>query len=258
MYINNSKARIYSLIIAVAFLLTLPSALCAENGDLPLKNVSASEMQRLEAGERLFRVLDSAKQMRLTAAGPESSRLLEIVEDVDPNFLAEVIMYIPVDAERDNLAYIRDSLQTITDFDGIPYYSEEHEKTFPLFEDSEILSRSSSGNTEIITASHLMKPFKTHTSVYTLTREDDVFLFTGVNDSPIHYKNFKAVKEGNLLNLLWVQDRGDRLLIYGAGGAKAFTFFGLFGERMDNSFLGRVEAFFKWYYDEHARNLIKE
>ena len=255
MCIYNNKLVMVAVFLALA--LTAGPAFTSETDSLPLKNISQQEMQLLEQGERIFRVLDSAKELRLTAVGPQSSQLIDLVKDVDPNFLAEVIMYIPVDPERDNLAYIRDSLRDVTDFDGIPYYSQEHEKTFPLFEDSKLLSRKSSGDTEVITARHHMKPFKRHESEYILTLKDEVFLFTGVNSTPIHYKNFKAVKEGNLLNLLWVQDRGDRLLIYGAGGAKAFTFFGLFGERMNSSFIGRVEAFFQWYYEEHATSLFR-
>jgi hypothetical protein len=33
-------------------------------------------------------------------------------------------------------------------------------------------------------------------------------------------------------------------------GAKAFDFFGLFGDRLDVAFTGRIEAFFTWFHKE--------
>lgn len=225
--------------------------------DLPLRDVSEADLRRLEAGERIFTSLDSAEDMRLEGVNTRSSRLIELAEDADPNFLAEIIMYIPVDSERDNLAYIRETLMDVKQFDTIPYYSKEHEKYFPLFEDTEILSRETEGKTETIHTRHGMKPFKPYEAAYTLQEDNHELLFIGRNSSKIRYNRFKAVDEGEFLKILWIRDDGDRLFIYGAGGVNAFTFFGLFGDRMEVSFMGRVDAFFNWYYEEHASSLFK-
>lgn len=244
-------------ILALVFLIIIVPIWADDTASLPLKGISEAEMDVLKSGGSVFTSLDSAEDLRLEPINELSSLLKEQMDEVDPNFLAEIIMYIPIDSSRNNLEYVRETLMDVKKFDGIPYYSQEHEKYFPLFEDTEILSSRIDGNTHTIRVQHGMMPFKPYEAEYSLIQNDRELLFTGKNSSRIKYNRFKAVDEGEYLNLLWIRDEGDRLFIYGAGGVNAFTFFGFFGNRMEVSFMGRVDAFFNWYYEEHASSLFK-
>ena len=245
-----------SVLIAVLLLFGLTFVSAEE---LPFRGLSSSEKDRLEQGERIFRELDSYKDACLIADDSESRRLMDLLEEVDPNFLAEIMMVIPVDPKRDNLAFIYDILTDVAAFDDIPYYSARNEKWFKLFEDSRVLNRSEEqGRGARIDARHAMKPFKPHEARYEYRFDGDIFFFQSRNTSAIHYKNFKAVKEGSMLTLLWIRDEGDRLVIYGAGGAAAFTFFGIFGGRMDDAFVGRMDAFFTWFYENHVDKIRQD
>lgn len=257
-YIANMRIKILTAValLFVGFGMFLGS-LSLRAQELPFRGVASEELSRLEKGERVFRELDSYKEARLETQGRYSRELLELLEEVDPNFLAEILMVIPVDPERENLEYLQDALMRVTNYDTIPYYSVDNEKWYKLFYDSELLSSKNpeEGKT-VITALHRMKPFKTHETRYEYVRDGDVLFFNGTNTSSIHYNRFRAVKEGNMQTLLWIRDEGDRLLVYGAGGAKAFTFFGLFGSRMDDAFVGRMDAFFAWFYDNYITEIM--
>lgn len=252
---NNFKTA--SVILIGLFLLLTSFSVAA--GELPFRDLSVGELISLEQGESLFRILKSYKDFSLQTENSDSKQIQNLLKDINPNFLAEILMVIPVDEKVDNLNLIRTSLMDVTLFDDIPYYSRRNEKWYPLYEDTEILSRSDSESGEsIISAYHKMKPFKPQETRYKYSITEDIFWYESRNSSNIYYKSFKAVKKGNLITLLWIKDDGDRLIVYGIGGAKAFTFFGLFGERMDNSFIGRMEAFFSWFYDNYITEIMKK
>ena len=243
------------LIFVALGLFSGSDSLGAQN--LPFSGVSAGELSRLQSGQRVFRELDSYEDARLKPQGPYRRELIDRLEEVDPNFLAEILMVIPVDPERDNLGYLKNALTDVTNYDSIPYYSVDNDKWYKLFYDSELISRRQPEEDKtVITANHRMKPFKTHEHRYEYTHNGDVLFFYGSNISSIHYNRLRAVKEGNMLTLLWIRDEGDRLLVYGAGGAKAFTFFGLFGSRMDDAFVGRMDAFFTWFYENYITDIM--
>ncbi len=253
---NNNWKTITLLLTGLYFLLAVfPMAA----GDLPFRNLSSEELVKLQHGERLFRVLDTYKDFCLQTEDSESEQIRSLLKEVKPNFLAEILMIIPVDENLDNLAFIRNTLMDVTLFDNIPYYSKRNEKWYPLYEDTKILSQTTTApGQDTIMAYQKMKPFKPHETRYKFRIQGDTFFFESRNSNNIYYKNFKAVRKGNMITLLWIRDEGDRLIIYGIGGASAFTFFGLFGERMGDSFIGRMEAFFSWFYDNYITEMMKK
>jgi len=252
-YKNKLKTTI-NLLIGLYFSL-VPFPLAA--GELPFRDISPGELTRLQRGEQIFRVLDSYKDISLQAGDQESTYISDLLKKIKPNFVAEILMVIPVDQKKDNLDYIRSVLKDVTLFDDIPYYSKRNDKWYPLYEDTRIISEITSlSGQDTVLAYHKMKPFKPQETTYEYSLQGNTFLFESRNSSNIYYKNFKAVKKGNLFTLLWVRDEGDRLIVYGVGGASAFTFFGIFGERMDNSFIGRMEAFFTWFDENYIRSII--
>ena len=243
-------------ILFFLLILLFPGFIFAQDAALPFSGILSKEMARLEAGEYVFRNLDSPDKISFRGTGMEADRIRSVLDDVDPNFVAEILMVIPVDPERDNLQYIRDKLLDVTLFDGIPYYSERNEKFYPLYANTKIISseETSSGRNTVV-AYHKMKPFDPQELIYHYTLNNRVFLFESRNHGHLYYKGVRAVRAGNMVSLLWIKDEGEKLIVYGVGGASAFTFFGLFGERLNDSFVGRVNAFFSWFYEEFLPDL---
>lgn len=246
------------------FFLLLPASVSAEENiiipaDLPFENLTAEEISLLRNGERLFRIHDSYKDIRLKPEGEENLELISIVNEVKPNFLAEIIMVIPVDPSKNALHFIRDALTDVLKFDTIPYYSKDGDKWYKLFYDSEIVFRETvSPGVSAINVNHRMKPFRTHENRYEYSLDNNSFVFFGWNVTPLYYRGgIRTVRPGNFINLIVIREEGDNVFIYGVGGAKAFTFFGLFGgEKIETAFIGRVEAFFTWFYDEYITELL--
>jgi hypothetical protein len=246
------RLRILFFLLALLF----PCIVFAQGLDLPFTGISPEDRARLEAGEYVFRNLDSPEEISFRGTGGEADHIRSVLKEVDPNFVAEIMMVIPVDRERDNLEYIRERLLDVTLFDGIPYYSERNEKFYPLYANTKILSseETSSGRNTVV-AYHKMKPFDPQELIYHYTLNDGVFLFESRNHGHLYYKGVRAVREGNMVSLLWIRDEGENLVVYGVGGASAFTFFGLFGERLNDSFVGRVNAFFSWFHEKFLPEL---
>jgi hypothetical protein len=252
---KKSKWKI-TIIVLYVLCLFLPSFLSAAEL-LPFRDLSADELSQLQSGEPLFRVLDSYKDICFETEDWESGQIKDLLKEVNPVFLAEIIMVIPVDPNQDNLDFIRNSLLDVTSFDKIPYYSVDDERWYKLFYNSKILSKLNNSSEKIqIEAEHRMKPFTAHETLYKYSLIKNILFFQSRNTTPIYYKGIRAVKEGNMISILWIRDEGKQLIVYGIGGAKAFTFFGLFGKRMDAAFTGRINAFFSWFYDTVISKLI--
>jgi len=223
-------------------------------------DLSAEEVAQLEAGEPVFIFMDDMDESSLSPTSREGREILEEYEDIDPNFLIESFFILPVEEGTGDrvLEEVRTFLLDITRFIGVPYWSERHEKYFDLFSRIEIKKRRTfdDGSSGLF-AEQKMKPFKPHEALYRYWMQGSDFIYTSTNTEPIHYKFVKAVKEGNMFTSLFVHAEPEALVFYGVGGVRAFTFFGVFGDRLQDSFQGRTEAFFKWFHKEFVRPRLR-
>lgn len=82
----------------------------------------------------------------------------------------------------------------------------------------------------------------------------DGFRFSSENEWEIRYRRIRVVKDEEMVTYAWVLRDDDYLLMYGIGAAKVFTGFGLFRDRVENSFTSRTDGLFDWlsqnYLDE--------
>jgi uncharacterized protein DUF6675 len=251
----NMKLMYRFLCLSILFTTILIPGVFA--GDLPFSDLSSSDLATLNRGEAVSKTLDSYKEIRLQPVDEESKKLLELMKKVKPNFLSEVLMVIPVEEGQDYLSAIQANLMDVEKFDSINTWSIRREKEFPLFEDTTIISvNSNNSEKSSVEAAHTMRPFRPHESIYEFLLKENTFLFTSTNSTVIKYNMFRAVKKGNMINILWIKDLGSTLFVYGAGGASVSPFFTLFGDRLDDSFTGRVEAFFSWFYETSIKDIM--
>jgi hypothetical protein len=66
------------------------------------------------------------------------------------------------------------------------------------------------------------------------------------------YKSFSAVSPGNMVWYLYGFPQDGAMCLYGVGAVKTFDLFGLLGDRLKTSFMGRIQAFFSYHYGKRA------
>lgn len=228
---------------------------------LPIKTLSKVEMHQLTANGVIMNSMDSYRKIHLLPESSETKAIIDRYKKLRPNFLAEAMFIMPVEAgeEQAVLTNVKSFLQSVEEFGSIPYYSKQNNVWNPMFENIIILELPvfSDGSEGIITE-QMMRPFNPYTSVYRYYLSEGVFMYETYNRTPLYYKWMKGVDEEEMSTTLLVQAYPGYLFFYGLGGARAFTFFGLFGNRLDVAFIGRIEAFFEWFHQEFVLSRLME
>ena len=264
-YIINKK-----IIVSIQLFILIISSLPAESGlvlprlipeNLLIGNISTVELDLLNARGLVMKNLESYKDIHLLPESTETKSIIDHYKKLRPNFLAEAMFIMPV-LEGEEQAVLQDVkifLQSVKEFEEIPYYSKQNNTWVPMFESIVIkgVPIFSDGSEGIITE-QIMLPFKPYTSVYKYYLSEDSFLYKNYNRTPLYYKWMKGVEKEEMSTTLLVRAYPGYLFIYGLGGAKAFDFFGFFGKRLDVAFTGRVEAFFEWFYKEFVLSRMDE
>lgn len=225
------------------------------------KRISQENIKQLKLGKPVFFFIDDIKDSSFVPKTEIGTEILKNYQDINPNFIIESFFVLPVPEgmEKATLEEVNRFLTDIKQFVGIPYWSKEFQKYFDLFEYMEIIERGNrKDGSRMIRAEQNMKPFDNYEVEYRYIMEKDNFVYTSINTTPIHYKFVKAVKEGNMYTSLFVHAQPGALVFYGLGGVRAFTFFGIFGDRMEVSFIGRTEAFFRWFHKEFVLTRMQE
>ena len=267
---NHAFRLTKKILFIIFFVILLPVIAGAESPStfqniqkdkLPVKSLTTEEFQQLTQGSMLMQELDSHKEIRLQADVPEAENITGKFRELKPNFLAEAMFILPVKDDESGavLEEVVNLLQAVKNFEDIPYYSQYNETWNPLFEDIHIkeLPVYNDGSEGIITTQK-MRPFKHYTAIYNYKLSGNTFIYTTYNQTPIYYKVMKGVEEEKMYTSLLVKAYPGYLFFYGLGGAKAFDFFGLFGNRLDVAFTGRIEAFFEWFHQEFVQPRLAE
>lgn len=214
-------------------------------------NLTSAEAATLDRGEPVIRTVKSVREFGLLPFDNRAVSFRSRFEKLKPNYITELLLSIPVKSKEQAAAIIDELALALSDVYGyvkIPYWSVRQQTMYDLFDMIEVLKRTRLEGGESIEVKQHMEPFATFRARYEYRRYPDTLLFSGVNLEPIvySYKNLKAVASGGMLWELYVFIGGGRLYAYGAGGVNAFDFFGLVRDRLEPSFMGRVDAFFRY------------
>jgi len=218
-----------------------PSA--AEIGAV-FSGLEAGETAKLSAGNPVLRVSDRAKNLALAGDAGQAADIKGRFAKLGPNYFGEFLYVRRFDPSL--LEKLRTYLADPRHFIGIPYYSQRNKATYSLFDRMDVKETKSQGDLAIVLVSQHMEPFDDYEATYSLRRIDGGLVFTFVNDEPIvyNYRHFKAAGPGGMAWSLYAFEKDGWFWMYGAGGVRAFDLFGAFRDRLEDSFLGRIEAFF--------------
>lgn len=238
--------------LAAAFLLLNSGAARAvDNGPSgpAFHFLSAVEAAKLESGELLVRNVADPSLLALAAEGHAADALRSKIASLNPNYLTEVLTSIPAADAKAAAAILQRLAATLADpkgYVGIPYWSKRNQRTYDLFDKMEVRARAALPGGESIEVLQHMEPFDDFRARYEYSLDGDALRFTGSNLDPIiySYQKFEAVSPNAMVWAIYAFRNGGRVFFYGVGAVKAFDLFGALRDRLEPSFMGRVEAFF--------------
>jgi hypothetical protein len=210
--------------------------------------LGAEDAARLGRGESVIRMVDNPRKLSLSAEGEFAAELRSRIASLKPNYLSEVMLSIPY--RPGAIEALAAALSDVKGYCGIEYYSKRQKKIYPLFDKMEVKARRSEAGGEVIEAWQHMDPFSEYKSVYRYrtkaspTGPGSELFFIGENTSALSYEGVEAVTPGDMAWALYAFPSGGRIFFYGVGGVRAFDMFGVLRDRLEVSFMGRIEAFF--------------
>lgn len=213
------------------------------------ENLTDEEQIKLLNGEILIRNIGKAKNMCLAPVSEGTQNVIDIIDDLNPKYLAEVIQLRPQKGNENLLDELKQILLEIEDYVGIPYYSERNEQYYDLYSDATIISEEINENDGKVQADLWMDPFGNISVDIEFTQTEDDLLYTMTNTNKIKYKGITAVSLGNMQSIVYVFPYKDNLVLYGIGGVDAFRF-PFLTERIEISFINRIKTFCQFIFEQ--------
>lgn len=211
---------------------------------LPFNNkLSNDEKQSLLKGNVLIRNINKYENISLQSNNEGVKELLKLVKDQDPNYLAEVIQIKPYKGNEDLPKKLRNALENISDYAGIPYWSERHSRYWDLYTYANIVGVNNiDKNTKQINADLFMEPFGLIHSPILIKETDDYLLYTSTNNNNLKFEGFTVIKKENMRSTIILIKDEDNWILYGIGGVKALRV-SFLEKRIETSFINRIKTF---------------
>lgn len=205
--------------------------------------VTASELQTLAEGKVLARNIDKFKNISIESGNPVVEKMKNQIKDLDPNYLAELIQFRPVEGNEDLPERLFKVLSDIPHYAGIPYWSVRHERYYDLYSTAEILDKNEINENMVCYNTDLvMEPFGHIFTPITIEKGTDYLFYTNSNSNDLKLKGITAVKKKNMKSIIILFKDGDYWILYGIGGCKAPKI-AMFEERIQTSFINRIKTF---------------
>lgn len=206
-------------------------------------NLTAAEKAKLDKGEVLIKNIDYQKNMCLNASEDAvCADIVNKVKNLNPKYLAEIIQIKDYKGNEDLPERMAEILNNISDYAGIPYWSERHERYFDLYSSATIRSQSTEGNKTYINADLEMSPFGTVQESIVCEKGKDYLLYTAENTNNLKYEGITCVGKGKLKIYIYCVHKDDKWIIYGIGGVNA-PHMPFLTDRIRTSFINRIKTF---------------
>lgn len=223
---------------------------------LPFNNkITDSDKTALNAGSVLVRSIDKYKNAALQSDAPIAKKFLQEIKDVAPNYLAEMIQLRPYNENEDLLDKMESVLLDIPHYVGIPYWSEQHQRFWDLYEKADILSEkdltfddiTDSTKSHEYTCNLYMEPFGDIPSTITYIRGADYLFFVNENSKGLKLKGINAISKNKMKSTILVFRDGSNWVLYALGGCKTFKIAG-FQKRIETSLINRIKTFVNYVF----------
>ena len=205
----------------------------------------------LEEGKLLLKNINFQKNMSLSkeylALGDS---LYNEMDALNPKYLAEVIQFKPYKGNEDMPARLEETLNNVSEYAGIPYYSEHSEKWYKLYDSAEITDERTEGNKKIITADLIMEPFDYVNERIEISTDNEAILYIATNTNKLRYLDkFDCIWPEKMKICILLFRDGDHWVLYGLGGVNAPRI-PFFTERIQTSLINRINTFCTYIFEK--------
>lgn len=234
--------------ILIAFILFICTVLFADPFN---KNLSDTDLEAINSGNVLIKNIGYQKHMCLKKSYSEMSDLLiQEIKDLDPKYLAEVIQIKSVNENENLPERLLSLLNNVSDYAGIPYYSERAEQYYDLYTSAEIVEKKEYNNKTDIKACLNMEPFGIVLEDMCIYKNENAILYTAVNTNKLRYLDkFDCVWPNKMKLCILLLKENDKWLLYGIGGVNAPRI-PFFTERIQTSFINRINTFCSFIFEK--------
>ena len=206
-----------------------------------------SEIQALQNGKIVIRNIKKAKNTTLDQGlNIYADKVLKIARDINANYLAEIIYKMPKSSNQTVIDQAVKIFEDINLYKQIIYSDEKKgssKNLFPLVEQR--FRNDRPGYIQV--GSHLkMDMLSAYDSELEIEWGKEGFFFHQLNVTPLMWKSFKAVKEGNMIAGICCFEWGGDYYVYALGGIRAPRIPFVIAE-IERQFIGRIEDFTVFY-----------
>lgn len=185
----------------------------------------------------------------------------------DPIFLAEAVYTIPKKPGTEGTSQINEISRigrSFSTMQGLEYYSNTRKKMAVLYDEcytvSDLQSRKrvadqTSGSAGGKTVFYIQKDKSFGRALYAAryTQTEDELCFTSVNQDPLSFSVFKAVKPQDLYLTVLITEHDDYFSVYILAQAD-FASIPLIDEFLEKSFMARLDAVYTWFKESYYEN----
>ena len=246
--------RSFKIFLATAFFLlgvfNLPAAPYFN------KNLTVEEQKKLDNGEVLIKNIVYQKYMSLEKGYSEDcDKLIDEIKVLNPKYLAEIIQVKPYKGNENLPQVLTELLYNVSEYKGIPYWSERNQKYYNLYDSATITSEKilTSGilkTEKELQATFEMKPFGTVYETIILNQTNDSVYYSTINNNKLRYNDqFDCVWPNKLKICIILFRDGDNWILYGIGGVNAPRI-PFFTDRIETSFINRIKTFCSFIFSK--------
>ena len=172
-----------------------------------------------------------------------SDQLIDVIDDLNPKYLAEVIQIRPYTGNENFSQMLQEFLNNVPDYAGIPYYSERAEKWYNLYDWAKIINTKTDGNKTVMECQMMMEPFDIVEENITIINGKDTVLYVAQNENKLRYLDkFDCIWPEKMKICILLFRDGDNWVFYGIGGVNAPRI-PFFTQRIETSFINRIKTF---------------
>lgn len=232
------------------FALALVALTAVSAAALPFNDkLSASDLETISKGEVLIKSIDKYKNMSIDSDNPGAERIRLIVNNLNPNYLAEIIQVKPIKGNEDLDVKISAVLEDVESYAGIPYWSVYHNRYFNLYDTAKINSITQDYNSKLIDSTIDIGPFGlTNVPIY-IEKNDNFLLYQMTNNQNLNHMGITCVQKKNMKSLILLFKDGDNWVLYGIGAVKAPKL-AMFEKRIERSFINKTKTFCSYVFSK--------
>ena len=244
----------FKILISFAFLLIF----IVQNSFAGVFNskLTDEEQKKLNKGEVLIKNIAYQKNMSLNKDFNEDTQALtEEIKQLNPKYLAEIIQIKPYKGNENLPEILTGLLYNVSDYKGIPYYSERNKKYYNLYDSAEIqketiITQNTYKTSKELEALFVMEPFDKVYETINLTQTTNSVYYSSINNNKLRYKDeFDCVWPKKLKICIILFRDGDNWVLYGIGGVNAPRI-PFFTERIETSFINRINTFCSFIFSK--------